>query len=202
MKMNLPPNYNDDEESTFSTLSANAHPFHPTETCVDMHMHEPINIAIYNDGVPSMTLSSEKDRFDILHGIEDQALDDEFPPDAGEAAELEAAEAFVIEMVNLAILEEREERARSGFVHIQKRWEVRRAAGPSGRPRPAMNLIVPANHAPKHSNVKSLVPFSHQSQRTVVHEARMRNESQRIEPRHTKNSSMNHRPIIQPRKQN
>lgn len=193
MKMKLPTELYDDEGST---LSADAPAFYPM-------MYEPVNIAIYNDGVPSMILSTEKDRYDILHGIEDQALDQHFPPDAVEAAELEAAEAFVVEMANLAMLEEREERARNSFVHIQKRWEVRRAAGPSGRPRPPMNLIVPANHAPKKNptnNSKALVPCTHH--RMMVqersHEVKM---SQRIEPRLTKTTSMTHRqPIQQPRK--
>jgi hypothetical protein len=191
MKMNLPNEFQDDEGST---LSADASPFHPK--------YEPVEIAIFNDGVPSMMMPTEQDRYDILHGIEDQALDEEFPPDAGDAAELEAAEAFVIEMATLAMLEEREERARHGFYHFKKRWEVRRAAGPSGRPRPAMNLIVPVDHATKNATVhiKTLVPYSHH--RGVAHERTLEIKmSQRIEPRQTKMTAMSNRQTIQqPRK--
>lgn len=192
MKMNLSNEFCDDEGST---LSADAAPFHP--------MYEPMNIAIYNDGVPSMTLTTEKDRHDLLYGIEDQALDEQFPPDAEDAYELEAAEAFVMEMVNLAMLEEREERARNTFFHIQKRWEVRRAAGPSGRPRPAMNLIVPVNHSSKHPaiNIKALVPHAHHYRALANDRTQgVKMTQQRIEPRLTRTMAMPQRPIQQPRK--
>jgi hypothetical protein len=128
-----------------SKLSVNAVPFHPSKTTTWSH-YDPMNICIYNDGAPSLTFVTEKDRYDILHGIDDEALDDVFPPDAVEAYELELAEAFVSEMAILAMLEEREEQSRQSFAQFEKRWEVRRAAGPSGRPRPAMHLIIPVNH--------------------------------------------------------
>jgi hypothetical protein len=197
MKLKV-PNFFDDDEALMDTmgsqLNADAPPFHP--------MYEPVNLAIFNDGVPSMTLPSEADRAKILHGIEDEAIDENFPPDAEDAAELEEAEAFVLEMAQLALLEEREERARSGFVHIKKRWEVRRAAGPRGRPHPAMNLIVPVDHFPKHQNVKTIVPFS-QVHRMMVQEDKMRTHEikRNVEPRRIKTAVSHRQPIQQPRKQ-
>jgi hypothetical protein len=188
MKLSESAQYRDDEGST---LSADAAPFHP--------YYEPVNLCIYNGGVPALVFTSEKDRWDILHGIQDQTLDEQFPPDAEEAFELEAAEAFVMEMVNLAILEEREEQARATFGQFQKRWEVRRAMGPTGRPRPAMHSIEPACHTANknHRQTKALVTYSHQ------HNKERRLEvmklSQRIEPRLTK-CEMPPRPILQPRK--
>jgi len=180
-------------DTTDSQLSADAPPFHP--------MYEQVNIAIFNDGVPCMVLPTEADRAKVLHGIDDQAIDDQFPPDAEDAAELEAAEAFVMEMAHLALLEEREERARSGFVHIKKRWEARRAEGPSGRPRPAMNLIVPVDHFAKHQNVTTIVPFS-QVHRMMVQEdkIRMHEIKRQVEPRRIKTIGVHRQPIQQPRK--
>lgn len=176
-----------------STLSADAVPFHP--------YYEPVNIVIYNDGVPSMMLTSEQDRFDLLHGIEDQALDDQFPPDAEDAFELEAAEAFVMEMANLAILEELEEKSRRTFCHLQKRWEVRRAAGPTGRPRPAMHLIVPVHHSTVKKSTQQFAIVHHTHHRLMTHEKTLATKSaQRIDPRVTKSTVMYKRPIQQPRK--
>lgn len=111
-------------------LSASASPFKPTYG-VDID----IDIAIYNDGVPSMILTSEEDVYNVLQGIEDPL--ESFPPDAQDAAELEAVEAFVECMANYALMEEREERMRNDFTHIKKRWEARRQEGLVGRPKPA-----------------------------------------------------------------
>ena len=61
-------------------LSPSASPFKPTYG-VD------IDIAIYNDGVPSMILISEEDVHNVLQGIEDPL--ESFPPDAQDAAELD-----------------------------------------------------------------------------------------------------------------
>lgn len=194
-----------------SVLSAEASPFHPPAT-----YHEAIDIAIYNDGVPCMTLVSEEDRCKILHGITDEAIDEGFPLDAADAAEIEVMEEFVIEMANLAMLEEREEQARQSFNHIKKRWEARRKQGPSQHgPRPRMNLIVPTEHVTKtpHNNhtpptVSSLVPYSH-SLRAMEDKMRAQEvvQSRRgsVEPRHIKsgtnsNNNKTRRPIQQPRK--
>lgn len=184
--------YNQNE----SKLSVDAAPFHPFGLWRD-----PVNICIYNDGEPTMTLVTEKDRYDILQGINDEALDDVFPPDAEEAFELETTEAFVREMATLAMLEEREEQARRTFLHYEKRWEVRRAAGPSGRPRPAMHLILPVVH-----NVKIYRPdttalaFHHITGRRFVEQYERSKLEKRVCSRRTKATSAPPRPIVQPRK--
>ena len=60
---------------------------------------------IFNQGVPSLTFSGSESEF--LHTIADEAIDEAFPPNAAEAAELEAAETFVSLMAQLALLEEK-----------------------------------------------------------------------------------------------
>jgi hypothetical protein len=139
-------------------LSPNAPAFHP--------YFEPCHIAIYNEGMPSLTLTTEQDRFKILHGIQDEALDEGFPPDADDAAELDAVDAYVEEMALLAFMEEQEQMAREGFVHIKKRWEARRKEGLKGRPHPAKHLFDKKTHTAVHHdafavNCKSLVSYSH-----------------------------------------
>lgn len=128
------------EEKTMDspTLSPLAAPFHPT--------YEPVHLCIYNDGIPSMTLTSEADCNMILHGIQDEALDEGFPPDAHDAAELEAVETFVEMLATFALMEEREEKARNGFTFFKKRWEVRRANGLQGRPGPPKHWVDPVQH--------------------------------------------------------
>ena len=184
-------------DAPVTMLSANASPFHPA--------YEHVNIAIFNDGVPSLSMTSEKDCMKILHGIQDEALDDEFPPDAQEAAELESVENFVRCMAELALMEEREERARGSFDHIKKRFEVRREEGLIGRPKPAKHSIEPVQHLPPAAKTTSLVPHAH-SHRLLLTEDRLRAQSaRRSEPRYKKAQ----RPIHirysfghQPRKQN
>lgn len=196
-RQHLDDHDDDDDEALMDAtgfqLSADAKPFHPR--------NEPVNIAIYNEGVPCMSLRSEADRAKILHGIEDEAIDEGFPPDAEDAAELEAAEEWVMDMATFALMEEREEEARTGFVHIKKRWEARRVEGPTGRPRPAMHLIVPIDHCSKHKNVKTIVPYA-QMHRLMMREEKMRMHEikHRIEPRHIKTTAMQRMPIQQPRK--
>jgi hypothetical protein len=191
-----------------SVLSANAEPYHPP-----LSYYEPIEIAIYNDGVPCLTLISEQDRCELLHNIPDEAIDEGFPLDAVDAAEIEAMEEFVVEMANLSMLEEREETARKSFNHVKKRWEARRQKGPSGHgPKPRMNLIIPTEHVmktpPHHQPLpSSLISYSHTLR---VLDERMRakeviqSSSLRIEPRHSKTCSNKNnkirRPIQQPRK--
>jgi len=176
------------EEKTME-LSPNAAPFQPA-----------IDIAIYNNGVPSMMLVSEADIYDLLHGIEDPF--ECFPPVATDAAELEAVDAFVEAMATLALMEEREEKARNGFAYFKKRWEARRAAGLTGRPRPAKHLVEPVPHLSKsaspHDDVRSLVR-SYVQQRAVQYDA-----PHNKQPRFAKPVSNAHgkHPIQQPRKQN
>jgi hypothetical protein len=180
-------------------LSANAQPFHP--------FYAPVNIAIFNDGVPSLTLMTESDLTKILHGIQDDALDEGFPPDAQDAAELEAAEAFVETMADLARMEEREEEARD-FVHIKKRWEVRRSEGLIGRPHAAKHSVDPVMHLPKATGISSLIHYSHAAQRMFAlgDKMRVREMKERPESRHAKMNGTNSRSTYsfshQPRKHN
>lgn len=198
MRMHLPTQFTEDSSSedgsTFSALRADAPPFYAQN-------YEPINIAIYNDGVPTMTVPNEQGVCDLLHGIEDPV--DQYPPDAEEAFELEMADHYVEELANLSILEEREDKARKGFTHFKKRWEARRATGPSGRPKKAMHLIVPVNHFPKKPNVTDLVVSSRHHRLQMEHKMRAEEIKQRTEPRSMKKTAMKHtQPIQQPRKQN
>jgi hypothetical protein len=217
MKITLPENFGgrhvemEDEElfdvdsPTPSVLSADAMPYHPTSSI------EPVNLAIYNDGVPTMVLLTEADRYNLLHGIPDEAFDEGcFPLDAVDAAEIEATEAFVAEMANLAMLEEREEQARQSFNHIKKRWEVRRQSGPSVRgPRPAMNLIIPTERhvkTPPALQQQNAMMLYARSQRALEEKLRAKElllaSKNRMESRHSKSASSNkiRRPIQQPRK--
>jgi hypothetical protein len=178
-----------------SVLSVNAAPFHPTG-----FRYDPVEICIYNDGEPTMTLASEKDRYDILHGISDDALDQVFPPDAEEANELETTESFVKEMAMLAMLEEREEHARRTLCHLEKRWEVRRAAGPSGRPRPAMHLIVPVDHSVKVRRPMTTTVALHKVCQRSIDRYERAKMTKRIDHRRIKAKAAPLRPIHQPRK--
>lgn len=178
-----------------SKLSVDAAPFRPSGLWCD-----PVNICIFNNGEPTMTLVTEKDRYDILQGIDDDVLDQIFPPDAEEAFELETAEAFVQEMATLAMLEEREEQARSTFRYYEKRWEVRRSAGPSGRPRPAMHLIVPVAHDAKiHRSDTTALAFHQISGRRSGEQYERSKVEKRLCSRRTKTAAPP-RPIVQPRK--
>lgn len=200
MKLKLPPDFTEDTSedgsTSSSTLRADAAPFYGHA------YYEPVNIAIYNDGIPSMTVPNEEGLTRVLHGIEDPV--DQFPPDAEEAFELEMTENFVEEMANLAILEERETQARNGFTHYKKRWEVRRATGPSGRPKKPMHLIVPVEHGPKRPySITDLVVSSRHHRAHLQYKMHAEELKQRTEPRGMKMTAMNHtQPIQQPRKQN
>lgn len=178
-----------------SCLSVDAAPFYPSGFCT-----EPLNIMVYNDGLPSMTCGSERDLNDILHGIDDEALDQFFPPDAEEAYEMESAEDFVKEMATLAMLEEREERARRTLSHLQKRWEVRRSTGLTGRPRPAMHGIDPAKHNVKiHPSKVTTLAFHRMDHRAMSRLDRLKVVAMRS-PTRMKVASAPIRPIVQPRK--
>lgn len=198
-------------------LSPDAIPFHPLSSeGQPLHSNydhrEPIEIAIYCNGVPCLTLPTEADRSTILHGINDEAILDEgcFPLDAIDAAELEATDAFVIEMANLALLEEREEQARQSFNHIQKRWESRRKAGLTGRPHPCMHLHEANDHLVSKSmpstSPNSLVPVTSINHRNNHIDDKMRVKvmlySHKVTnvPRRSTNNKIR-RPIQQPRKE-
>lgn len=131
-------------------LSPLASPFFPA--------YEPVNLVVYNNGIPSMTFSSEAE---ALRGIPDSAIDESFPLNAQDAYELEAAEHYCAMLADLSIMEQREERARN-FAYSPVRWEARRRIGLKGRPHPPSNNIIPAprGRAVGTSRVQSLVVSS------------------------------------------
>ena len=57
-----------------------------------------------------MTAATSKDQSAIIRGISDDAIDENFPPDATEAAELEATEEFTTKLAHLSLLEDKEVR--------------------------------------------------------------------------------------------
>jgi hypothetical protein len=172
-----------------SNLSPNAAPFHP--------FYEEANICVYNEGIPAMMYVSEQDLNEALHNIQDEAIDEAFPPDAQDAAELEAAELFVYMMAELSILEEREERTRTSFASLVKRWEVRRAAGLKGRPRAAIHLVQPVSHSPKPSKCTTLMSFGPAHK---ISQEKMRAPMPSVTPRTVKRQAPRNA-IQQPRKQ-
>lgn len=183
-------------------LSPDAKPFHPY--C----FYEPIRVAIYNDGIPSLVVKSESAVSEILHGIQDEALDEEFPPDAQEAAELEAVEIFVELMAQLSLLEDLEERSREKFCHIRKRWEARRKEGlKKARPRPSKNMVDRSDHNTQtnalfSTQCRSLVPNSHHHNREkMIHHEMNRRADQPLKKMPLLNGQIMQRPIQQPRKQ-
>ena len=178
-------------------MRADAPPFHPAS-----FEHSDFGV-LYNDGVPGYVVTRENDVAKVLHGIQDQAIDENFPPTAQDAAEMEAVQAFVEMMATLAFLEEHEEEDR--FLKLgssfEKRWETRRAAGLTGKPNPAKGTVQPKDHNPRppmHS-IKSLVKMAP----THVHppkEAMMKPPKVAL-PKTVKHATGRH-PIQQPRKQN
>ena len=178
---------------TASVLSPQAAPFHPLS-------YEPINLAVYNDGVPSLAFSKGSES-EILHNISDDTIDEAFPPTAEEAAELEAAELFVSMMVNFAMLEEREEAARLTRAGLMKRWEARRKQ--VAHPRPPKHIVQRVNHG-EHifGNSDALVVFDH-SHQVLEHRMRAKETSRMAKPNLHKKMAKGtalRKPIQQPRK--
>ena len=176
-------------------MRADAPPFHPSS-----FEHGDFGY-VYNDGVPGYVLTSEHDVAEVLHGIQDTAIDENFPPTAQEAAEMEAVQAFVEMMAQLSFWEEHEEEARS-FVSLEKRWECRRAEGLMGKPNPAKGLVQPKDHSPRLAqSIKTLVkmaPASHH-----VHPPKEVAKHPKVAmPKTTKHGATGRHPIQQPRKQN
>jgi len=154
---------------------------------------------VYNDGVPAMVACDH----DIVQGYEEEAMDENFPPTAEEAAELEAVEIFVEMMAMFSLMEEKEEKARSSYCHLQKRWETRREEGLVGKPRPAMNLIdaVDHNHVGKPVSTTELVPFAH-SNRTALVQGRRQSRQEKPSKSKARVHANPGRTLQQPRKQN
>jgi len=159
---------------------------------------------VFNNGVPSMVGSDH----DIVQGYPDETLDENFPPSAQDAAELEAVEYFVDILATLSVLEDHEERARSSFCHVTKRWEARRGSGMVGKPRPAKGSVDAVDHSKRGrpTTTSDLVSFSH-SHRALATELfqnrqRSREEFRRVNARAEKRAHHQPRPLHIPRKQN
>ena len=152
---------------------------------------------VFNNGVPAFVGSDH----DIVQGYPDEALDENFPPSAQEAAELEAVETFVDILATLAVMEDREERARSSFSHIERRWSARREDGLVGKPRPPKGLVEAVDHsAARPIKTSDLVPFHHaksknQNRQPARDEFRRSNKAD-------KRAHHAPKPLQQPRKQN
>jgi hypothetical protein len=185
-----------------SVLSPLAPAFHPQA------FYEPVNLAIFNDGVPSCMFQAGQETM-LLHGITDDALDEAFPPDASDAAELEACEFFVSLMSNLAYLEEREEAARSEYhLGLKKRWAARREL--IGRPRPPRNSVHSVSHGDHFMTDSQDLVVQDNNRHSIEHQMRARNyDATRGHNQIHNNKKMmqnymplkNRMPIIQPRKQ-
>lgn len=187
----------DPDKGLHSKLSPYASPFHPT--C------EPAHLFIFNDGIPSLVIPAH----DAAQGISDEALDEAFPPDAYEAAELEAVQHFVEILATLSFLEDREEAARNSFTGVKKRWESRRAEGLIGRPHGATHLVNHKAHVPHALTAgtsTAIVTYGH-AHKMHMKETKMqvKEVGRRTEPRPSckMTKAGNQRlPIQQPRKQN
>jgi len=180
-------------------LSALAQPFQPA-------FSSPAGL-VFNDGAPSALMLDH----DLVCGYSGEALDENFPPSAQEAAEIEAVETFVGIMAYLSMLEEKEERARSSFCHIQKRWEARREDGLVSKPRQAKHSVEIVDHnkhvAGKTLTTTDLVSLTHSLDRALAAKdlqsrSRSREEFRRVNNK--KGGKMNGQriPVHQPRKQN
>ena len=177
-------------------LSPTATPFQPA-------FSSPTAV-VFNDGVPAMIMNDH----DVILGIPDEALDESFPPSAQEAAELEAVEIFVDMLATLSLLEDQEEKARSSFCHIKKRWEARREDGLVGKPRPAKNIVeaVDHSHVGKPLKTTDLVPFAHTNRALATallqSRSRSRDEFRRVNNKASSRVNTQPKPLQQPRKQN
>lgn len=176
-----------------SVLSPLAEPFHPLCSV------EVPNAIIYNDGIPCLSFQGTESEF--LHFITDEAIDEVFPPDAQEAAEIEAMEIFVEMMANLAYLEEKEEDIRS-MEHpgLKKRWEARR--GLVDRPHPPKHLVTPVIHnQPRNEDMKDIVPFPHNAHDHRMHHREVSRMARLpIKINKMPSSPFLQKPIQQPRK--
>mmetsp|Transcript_9760 Transcript_9760/g.13795 ORF Transcript_9760/g.13795 Transcript_9760/m.13795 type:complete len:192 (+) Transcript_9760:30-605(+) len=105
---------------------------------------------IYSDGQPVAIHSGMYAGHEVLQNISDDAIDEAFPPNAEDAAELDAVEDFVRFMANISILEEEEEKARNEFNHVGRRWEARREEGLKGKPLPVTGMISKKKHLNNH----------------------------------------------------
>ena len=177
---------------TASVLSPFAQPFRPI-------MGEIVQPMIYNNGVPSLTFIGSEHEF--LAGITDEVLDEAFPPTAEEAAELEATEFFVDLMATLAVMEEKEEAARSLHAGLKKRWEARR--GLHGKPLVPRHSVNQVHHGePRLLNAHDLVVLDRTAFQ-IENRMRAKEHGMVTKPKNHRSfaSAFGHKkPIQQPRK--
>jgi hypothetical protein len=110
-----------------SLLSPLAAPFYPKTTGLEFS-------TIYYNGEPAGIFSGSHIEHEVIKNIPDEAIDELFPPNAEDAAELDDTDEFIKTLVDISFLEDLEEKARSSFSHIKKRWESRREEGLKGKP--------------------------------------------------------------------
>jgi len=110
----------DPNSAMTSVLSPLAKPFEPSFNMISPEFY------IYNNGVPSMV--DVDGEWKIIRGVSDEAIEELFPPTVQEIQEMEEVDMFVELLAEMAVLEDREENARS-FADIKKRWAARRKDG-------------------------------------------------------------------------
>jgi hypothetical protein len=189
---------------TASILSPLASPFQPSLSMMAIDDYG----AIYSDGVP--TAIAVGGEYEILHNIQDEAIDEAFPPSAEEAAELEAVENFIDILATLSLLEEREEAARESFVGVHKRWSARRKDGLINHPRSPKHIVRHVDHGKLSNPIKAtdLVPYDHMAHSMAMASLESRERSRgnvenRAATRSHKNAGKMQRTTVhQPRKHN
>lgn len=167
---------------------------------------------IFNAGVPTLV---PVDKSQVVRGISDEALEQHFPPDAQDAAELDAADSFVRTLATLDIMEEREERSRETYSSFPKRWETRRLEGLLGRPKPSRSVVVTntdlqrAINEPAPTDATSLVPKIRSTDRfrklehLEMTRAQFKSPAKNVPIRNKRMMGLRrHSPIHQPRKSN
>lgn len=189
---------------SFNMATAYLSPLAPAFT-PSMEAFDAYGVCICNDGVPSLSPANVHEEASILSGIDDDALDEYYPPTAQEAAEIEAAELFVFTMACLDLLEEQEEHARADIgTMLPKRWAARR--GLSGKPRPARSdsQDKDVHHAlQKPVDETRLVPHQHRHRNLMLTESRERTKAElnRMPTKIPKQKRAHYRmPIQQPSK--
>jgi len=167
---------------------------------------QPIEFAIFNEGVPSSVFYGAHPEHDIVSHIADEAIDETFPPSAEDVAEMEAAEEFVEFMAWLAFLDEHEEQARASFAGFKKRWESRRTAGLVGKPKSVRPEVAPylqtAGASVKETDLVPYVPRVYEGTNFKAKNKMMQRLQHQAVPKNVKGLHGYAPPIQQPRKHN
>ena len=187
-------------------LSPLAEPFMPTR---EGYTEFASFAAIYNDGVPEgLVCGSHADHY-VIHNIPDSAIDEIFPPDAADAAEMDATDDFLALMIDLSFLEEREEMTRANYGHsLQKRWEARRQMGLVNKPHMASVVVGLKGHGILSPNEMRLVHFDrhHRAHNNLENRRRLmeaqKHAHHQLSNRNSKRSNGYPLQIQQPRKVN